>query len=83
MTPEWLGYAAAVLTSTSFIPQAVMTIRSRDTRGISRDMYILFTVGVALWLAYGIYLDSIPMIIANVVTLGLASTVLALKLRYG
>jgi len=83
MNPEWLGYAAAVLTSTSFIPQAVMTIRTRDTRGISRGMYILFTVGVALWLAYGIYLESIPMILANVVTLGLAATVLALKLRYG
>jgi MtN3 and saliva related transmembrane protein len=83
MNPEWLGYAAAVLTSTSFIPQAVMTIRTRDTRGISRGMYILFTVGVALWLAYGIYLDSIPMILANVVTLALAATVLALKLRYG
>jgi len=83
MNPEWLGYAAAVLTSTSFIPQAVMTIRTRDTRGISRGMYILFTVGVALWLAYGIYLESIPMILANLVTLGLAATVLALKLRYG
>ncbi len=60
-----------------------MTIRTRDTRGISRGMYILFTAGVALWLAYGIYLESIPMILANLVTLGLAATVLALKLRYG
>jgi MtN3 and saliva related transmembrane protein len=83
MDPEWLGYAAAALTTGSFIPQAVMTIRSRDTRGISRDMYIIFTFGVALWLAYGIYIDSLPMILANVVTLGLAGTVLALKLRYG
>jgi MtN3 and saliva related transmembrane protein len=83
MNPEWLGYAAAVLTSASFIPQAVMTIRSRDTRGISRGMYIIFTIGVALWLAYGIYRDSWPMILANIVTLGLAGTVLALKLRYG
>ena len=83
MNPEWLGYAAAVLTTASFIPQAVMTIRSRDTRGISRGMYIIFVVGVALWLAYGIYIDSLPMILANVVTLGLAGTILALKLRYG
>jgi MtN3 and saliva related transmembrane protein len=83
MNPEWLGYAAAALTSASFIPQAVMTIRSRDTRGISRGMYILFTIGLALWLAYGIYLDSLPIILANVVTLGLAGTILALKLRYG
>ena len=82
MNPEWLGYAAAALTSASFIPQAVMTIRSRDTRGISRGMYIIFVIGVALWLAYGIYLDSLPMILANLVTLGLAGTILALKLRY-
>jgi MtN3 and saliva related transmembrane protein len=82
MNPEWLGYIAAVLTSSSFIPQAVMTIRSRNTQGISLAMYVIFTVGVALWLAYGIYLDSWPMILANTVTLGLAATVLGLKLRF-
>ena len=83
MNLEWLGYVAALLTSASFIPQAVMTIRSRDTRGISRGMYIIFTTGVAFWLAYGIAIDSLPMIFANTVTLALAGTVLALKLRYG
>ena len=57
MNLEWLGFAAAVLTSASFIPQAVMTIRTRDTRGISRGMYIIFTTGVAFWLAYGIAID--------------------------
>ena len=83
MNLEWLGFAAAVLTSASFIPQAVMTIRTRDTRGISRGMYIIFTTGVAFWLAYGIAIDSKPMILANTVTLALAGTILALKLRYG
>ena len=83
MNPEWLGYSAAALTSASFIPQAVMTIRSRDTRGISRGMYIIFTIGVGLWLAYGIHIDSLPMILANLVTLALAGTILVLKLRYG
>ena len=83
MNLEWLGYTAALLTSASFIPQAVMTIRSRDTRGISRGMYVIFTTGVAFWLAYGIAIDSLPMVLANTVTLGLAGTVLALKLRYG
>ena len=83
MNLEWLGYAAAVLTSASFIPQAVMTIRTRDTRGISRGMYLIFTAGVALWLAYGIAIDSWPMIFANVATLALASSILILKLRYG
>ena len=83
MNLEWLGYAAAVLTSASFIPQAVMTIRTRDTRGISRGMYVIFTVGVAFWLVYGIGLGSWPMIFANTVTLGLAATILALKIRFG
>ena len=83
MNLEWLGYAAAVLTTGSFIPQAVMTIRSRNTKGISRAMYLIFTVGVAMWLAYGIYIGSLPMILANTVTLALAITILALKLRYG
>ncbi len=83
MNLEWLGYAAAILTSASFIPQALMTIRSRDTRGISRGMYVIFTIGVAFWLAYGVAIVSWPMILANVVTLALAATILGLKLRYG
>ncbi len=83
MNLEWFGYAAAALTSGSFIPQAIMTIRSRDTRGISRGMYALFTIGVALWLVYGIALGSWPMIVANTVTFALAATILALKLRFG
>ena len=83
MNLEWFGYAAAVLTTSSFIPQAVMTIRSRNTRGISLAMYVIFTVGVALWLVYGIALESWPMILANTVTLGLAATILAMKLRFG
>jgi len=83
MSLEVLGYIAAFLTSVSFIPQAVMTIRTRDTHGISRGMYLMFTTGVAFWLAYGIYLVSWPMIVANLVTLLLAATILILKLRYG
>jgi MtN3 and saliva related transmembrane protein len=83
MNLEWLGFAAAALTSASFVPQAVMTIRTRDTRGISLGMYAIFTVGVALWLVYGIALDSWPMIFANTATLALAGTILVLKLRYG
>jgi MtN3 and saliva related transmembrane protein len=83
MNLQWIGFAAALLTTASFIPQAVMTIRTRDTRGVSLGMYIIFTTGVAFWLAYGIAIDSLPMILANTVTLGLAGTILALKLRYG
>ena len=83
MNIEWFGFAAAFLTSVSFIPQAVMTIRTKNTSGISRGMYSMFTVGVALWLVYGLALGSWPMILANTVTLVLAATILGLKLRYG
>lgn len=82
-TGELLGYVGATLTTLSFIPQAVMTIRTRDTRGISLGMYSVFTVGVACWLGYGLALGSWPMILSNIVTLGLSGTILALKLRYG
>ncbi|HET9862288.1 MAG TPA: SemiSWEET transporter [Steroidobacteraceae bacterium] len=80
---EWVGYCAAFLTTASFVPQAIMTIRSRNTSGISLAMYVIFTIGVALWLLYGIALESWPMIFANSVTLCLAATILALKLRFG
>lgn len=78
-----LGYVAALLTSGAFVPQAVKTIRSRDTRAISLWMYLVFTAGVGFWLAYGVALESLPIILANVVTFLLAATILALKLRYG
>jgi MtN3 and saliva related transmembrane protein len=82
MTGEWLGYVAATLTTLAFVPQAVKTIRSRDTRGISLGMYAVFTVGVGFWLGYGFVLDSWPMIVSNTVTLLLSATILGLKLRY-
>ena len=83
MTGEWLGYVAAVLTTVSFLPQAIKTIRSKDTRGISLGMYAVFTVGVAFWLGYGIVLQSWPMIVSNIVTFALSTTILAMKLRHG
>lgn len=83
MTGEWLGYVAAVMTTLSFVPQAARTIKTRDTRGISLGMYVVFTVGIAFWFAYGIVLMSWPMIISNLVTFGLAATILGMKLRYG
>ena len=80
---DLLGYVAAMLTSGSLAPQAIKTIRSRDTRAISLWMYVIFTTGVAFWLAYGIALDSWPIILANTVTLLLSASILALKMRYG
>lgn len=85
MTPvsipnDWLGYLAASLTTLSFVPQAVLTLRTREVHGISAIMYGIFTVGVALWLAYGWRLGEWPIIVANAVTLVLAATILITKL---
>lgn len=77
---DWLGYAAAALTTASFVPQAWLTFRSRDTSGVSLGMYSVFTAGVALWLAYGIALRDWPIIVANAVTLALAAAILVMKL---
>jgi MtN3 and saliva related transmembrane protein len=79
-TNDWLGYLAATLTTLSFVPQALLTLRTRQVRGISAGMYSLFTVGVALWLAYGWRLGEWPIIIANAVTLLLAATILLIKI---
>ena len=79
---DWVGSAAACLTTASFVPQAWHTCRSRDVSGISLTMYSLFTLGVALWLVYGILLLAWPIIIANVITTSLALMILVMKLKY-
>ena len=83
MTPiptDWVGYAAAALTTASFVPQAWLTFRSRDVSGISLGMYSVFTLGVALWLAYGLLNGALPIVVANAVTLMLAIAILTMKI---
>ena len=77
------GSVAAVLTTVSFVPQVWHSLKTRDVSGISLGMYSAFTIGVALWLVYGLLLWSWPLIIANSITLALAATILGLKLRFG
>lgn len=79
---DLVGTLAAVLTTVSFLPQALHTFRTKDVRGISLGMYSAFTLGVALWLVYGLLLDAWPVVIANCVTLALAAAILVMKLRY-
>jgi MtN3 and saliva related transmembrane protein len=79
----WIGSAAAILTTIAFIPQAWKAWHIKHTADISLGMYVLFTIGVALWLVYGILLESWPIIIANSVTLIFAGIVLAMKIKFG
>ena len=80
---DFTGYAAAALTTCSFVPQAWLTFRTRDVSGISLGMYSVFTIGIALWLLYGLLVAAWPIVLANAVTLALASAILAMKVRYG
>jgi MtN3 and saliva related transmembrane protein len=77
---DTIGYIAAALTTGSFVPQAVLTLRTRDVSGISLAMYSAFTAGVAMWLVYGLALGQWPIVVANAVTLALAATILTTKL---
>ena len=79
---DLIGYCAATLTTSAFIPQAIKTLRSRDTRAISLGMYVTFTSGIVLWFVYGLALDSWPIIISNALTFLLAAAILMLKIRY-
>jgi MtN3 and saliva related transmembrane protein len=76
---DHLGYLAAVCTTSAFIPQVIMVWRQRGAPGVSTGMYMIFIVGVAFWMFYGIALGAVPVIIANGLTLVLAASVLAMK----
>ena len=85
MNMSWtdlIGYAAASLTTCSFIPQALHTFRTRDVSGISLTMYSVFTLGVFFWLVYGLLLAAWPIVVANAITLSLACAILTMKLLY-
>ena len=80
---DWVGTSAAVLTTLSFLPQVLHTFKTRDVSGISLVMYSAFTVGVALWLVYGLLLGSWPIVVANVITVLLALAIVVMKLVFG
>ncbi len=77
-----LGYIAACCTTASFLPQAVETIRTKDTEGISLYMYLLFTGGVIIWVVYAFITKDMPLLIANAITSVLAMIILIYKIRY-
>lgn len=77
-----IGLIAATLTTVSFVPQVIKTVKDKDTKSISLSMYILFTLGVFLWLCYGLLTQSLPVICANAVTFVLALVILVYKLKY-
>jgi len=79
-TTEILGYCAAFLTTASFLPQAILTLKTRNTSSLSLSMYSLFTVGVLFWLIYGIQKTDYAIIFANSITLFLSAIILSFKI---
>lgn len=77
-----LGLFAGTLTTISFVPQVIKVFKSKSTGDISLLMFVAFTLGVFCWLVYGFMIDDLPVIIANFITLILASTILVYKLIY-
>jgi MtN3 and saliva related transmembrane protein len=80
---EMIGYVAAVLTTVSFVPQVWRTYRSKSAGDLSIVMLAMFTVGVSLWLVYGLVQGSIPIAAANAITLAQSIFLIVLRLRYG
>ncbi len=76
-----IGYFAALLTTFSFLVQAIQSWRTRDLSGISVGMYSMFTLGVALWLIYGVVIESWPLIVTNALTFLFALSILLMKLK--
>ena len=79
---EIIGLVAAVLTTISFLPQVFKTYKTKDTSGLSLTMYIVFFIGVILWTVYGIYINSLSVILANSITAILALYLIFMKLSY-
>jgi len=79
---ERIGFVAAFCTTTAFVPQLVRVLRLRSARDISLPTFLLFSIGVFLWLVYGILAGSKPVIASNTVTLLLSLSILFLKLKY-
>jgi MtN3 and saliva related transmembrane protein len=80
---EAIGLAAGLLTTASFLPQARRVWLTRSTKDLSLAMYVAFTLGVGLWIAYGLLISSTAVVAANAVTLVLAIFILSMKMRHG
>lgn len=77
-----IGYIAGTLTTISFLPQVIRTWKMRETKDFSLAMLLLFATGILLWTVYGIRTESLPVILANVITFLLIMILLAMKIKY-
>jgi len=80
---DFVGATGAVLTTLCWLPQALKVIHEKETRALSLPATVAFSLGVVLWLVYGLAIGDWPLIGSNAVTLALMAPILAMKLRYG
>jgi MtN3 and saliva related transmembrane protein len=83
MNIDLIGMFAGTLSTVAFVPQVWRIWKTRSARDLSLPMYLIFTAGVAMWFAYGLLLGALPIILCNGLTLLLAGTVLAMKIKFG
>ena len=80
---EILGLIAAFLTTSAFLPQVYKTWKTKDVAALSMPMLLLFFVGIIFWFIYGVYIDSLSLIIANGITIGSYALLIIFKIKYG
>lgn len=83
LSPTWIGIAAAILTTAAYAPQAIQAWRTRSTKDVSLQMFLMMVSGILLWLIYGLLIGDLPLILANAITLLLAGAILVAKIRFG
>jgi len=83
MAPLILGILAGTLTTISFIPQVIKIYKSKDAKDLSIATFFIFSLGVSLWLLYGVLIQEWPIILANAITLVLISLIIIMKIKYG
>ena len=80
---DFIGFVAGALTTLALLPQVLKSWRTKSTSDVSRRWILMLVTGAFLWIIYGFFISSVPVIVANIATLSLASMVLALKLKFG
>jgi MtN3 and saliva related transmembrane protein len=76
-----MGFVAGLLTTVAFLPQVIKVYKTKSAKDISLPMYVIFTIGIAMWIIYGFMLNSMDILIFNVITFILAITILVYKIR--
>ena len=77
-----IGSIAAILTTFAFLPQVMRVVKTTDTESIALGMYIMQVIGIALWLAHGLHIGDLPLILANSISFLLSGTILLYKVKY-